>query len=237
MEHDDESIERLVEDSFYGVLGNPAWPEHDERGFRNDLSFPQPNLLIGDSQVYSIAVDRDQSWPVILQNKYPVYSVAVGGWGVFQYFIASMEFFRAEVNNAFIFLYTGNDFAEVIPAGVKSKSQYKNLFWESRWNDINVRRRVGFYSRRNIINKLKIEKGFDEYDACTYAAEQKLVDCGQVRLGRNTYLLKPSFRKQLMDFSDESIRAGFSFFERAVPMIAERADKFGINLMFGIIPT
>lgn len=67
-----------------GRIGNPAWAEHDPRGFRNEAALDAARIVtLGDSQTWGINAPREQTWPKQLQAllDVPVYNMAVGATG------------------------------------------------------------------------------------------------------------------------------------------------------------
>ncbi len=63
---------------------NPAFPEHDDHGFRNDRVLSQAHAVaLGDSQTYGVGVKAQEAWPARLQAHAgkSVYSMAFSGYG------------------------------------------------------------------------------------------------------------------------------------------------------------
>ena len=73
-----------IPDERLGHRGNPAFPNHDLRGFRNPLALDQATIVaLGDSQTYGVGVEPWESWPSLLSNELDrsVYNMGVNGYG------------------------------------------------------------------------------------------------------------------------------------------------------------
>ena len=77
----------FVADSALGYKIASYSSGHDKLGFRNADVSNTDLVAIGDSQTYSIATSRNESWPMVLSAELstPVYNMAVGGYGASQY--------------------------------------------------------------------------------------------------------------------------------------------------------
>jgi hypothetical protein len=74
----------VIPDERLGVRGNPRYPDHDARGYRNPQALSRADIVtLGDSQTYGTQVDRTHTWPSVLaaRTKLSVYNMAVGGYG------------------------------------------------------------------------------------------------------------------------------------------------------------
>jgi hypothetical protein len=92
--------------------GNPKWPGHDARGFRNPLALTKADVVaIGDSHTYGSNVASEEAWPAVLgvRLKTTVYNMALVGSGPLQ----NLEFLRgaAELHPTTVLfgMYFGND--------------------------------------------------------------------------------------------------------------------------------
>jgi len=73
-----------VPDERLGYRPNPAYPGHDERGFRNAETTDAAHVVaLGDSQTYGTGVKPEEAWPRQLERllEESVYSMAYGGYG------------------------------------------------------------------------------------------------------------------------------------------------------------
>ena len=76
-------ISSVIEDRTLGHRPNPAYPEHDENGFRNRAVPPVVDLVaMGDSQTYGSGVSSTEAWPQQLAElgNIDVYNLAFGGY-------------------------------------------------------------------------------------------------------------------------------------------------------------
>ena len=67
-----------------GVVGNPEFSEHDERGFRNAATVERARIVaLGDSHTYGTSVEAGHAWPAALARELGVrvYSMRLGGYG------------------------------------------------------------------------------------------------------------------------------------------------------------
>ncbi len=76
--------EVAVKDERLGQRGDPNFPGHDQRGFRNE-ALPKQAFIVamGDSQTYGYAVSREQTWPHCLGSlcHRSVYNMGLPGRG------------------------------------------------------------------------------------------------------------------------------------------------------------
>ena len=79
--------ERWIADARLRYRGDPAFPEHDSRGFRNPDAFERADVvLLGDSMTYGTRVPPDDTWARVLaaETGLTVYNMAFPGWGPLQ---------------------------------------------------------------------------------------------------------------------------------------------------------
>lgn len=77
-------VAKYIPDERLGHRPNPAYPDHDENGFRNPKVPETAHIVtLGDSQTYGNGVEANQAWPGILEalTGHSVYNMAFGGWG------------------------------------------------------------------------------------------------------------------------------------------------------------
>ncbi len=101
-----------VEDPVLETRGNPRYPGHDERGFRNE-SVPDRAAVvaIGDSQTYGTSVARESAWPSRLAERLatPVYGMGFPGYGPVQYHALLDEALALRPDLVVVAVYLGND--------------------------------------------------------------------------------------------------------------------------------
>ena len=75
---------RFIADPRLLYRGDPGFPEHDSRGFRNRDALRRADVvLLGDSHTYGVGVPPDDTWARVLAEEtgLVVYNMAFGGWG------------------------------------------------------------------------------------------------------------------------------------------------------------
>lgn len=101
-----------IPDPKLGHRPNPAYPDHDAKGFRNPKVPAKTDIVaLGDSQTYGSGVKAEHSWPRALESisELSVYNMGLGGWGPVHSLLLwdeAMEFKPTTVIEA---LYAGND--------------------------------------------------------------------------------------------------------------------------------
>jgi hypothetical protein len=104
---------RLLPDERLGHRPHPHYPDHDQRGFRNDSVPRHPPCLValGDSQTYGHHVQRDEAWPQAVTRIAGIssYNMAFGGWGPGQALYLLDQALAMEPRIVAYGLYTGND--------------------------------------------------------------------------------------------------------------------------------
>lgn len=105
-------IPAKIPDPQLGHRGNPRYPDHDQKGFRNP-SLPETAEIIalGDSQTYGSGVKADQAWPRVLEalSERPVYSMGLGGYGPAHSLILWDEAIALKPAVIIEAIYAGND--------------------------------------------------------------------------------------------------------------------------------
>jgi len=102
----------IVYDENLEYRPNPAIPDHDTNGFRNE-SIPEKVDIVamGDSQTYGTGVRADQAWPQQLQKlgKIKVYNMSCGGYGPVHSLILLDEALTFKPQVLIEAFYAGND--------------------------------------------------------------------------------------------------------------------------------
>lgn len=110
-----EPVRSTIQDRELGWRGNPAYPEHDQRGFRNASIPASPSLVaLGDSQTYGSQVRPDQAWPRQLERlgAGDTYTMGFPGWGPAQELLELDEALALDPRSVVVALYTGNDLVD-----------------------------------------------------------------------------------------------------------------------------
>jgi len=115
-------IPNIIKDSRLEHRPNPAWPDHDKKGFRNKFVPRNADIVaLGDSQTYGVKVLRHQSWPqgvkVLRHQSWPqqlarlsnkkIYNMACGGYGQAHHLILLEEAIEFKPKLIIETLYTG----------------------------------------------------------------------------------------------------------------------------------
>jgi len=77
----------VIDPTTLATRGDPGWPEHDARGFRNARALTRSDVVtLGDSHTYGVHVQSDQAWPAQLRRRLNVttYNMAVPATGPVQ---------------------------------------------------------------------------------------------------------------------------------------------------------
>ncbi len=105
-------INMIIKDKRLGHRPNPAYPEHDDWGFRN-REVPKRAFLVvlGDSQTYGVGVSRKQTWPQQLGRFIgrTVYNMAFGGYGPVHNLIFWEDTLSLQPKLVMVTFYAGND--------------------------------------------------------------------------------------------------------------------------------
>ncbi len=75
---------RVIPHPVLGVVGNPEFLEHDDRGFRNAATVHRARIVtLGDSNTYGTGVEVGHAWPAVLawELGVSVYNMGLGGYG------------------------------------------------------------------------------------------------------------------------------------------------------------
>lgn len=109
----EKAVPVLIDDDRLGIKGNPDWPEHDARGFRNSSALSSATVVaLGDSHTYGTSVIADETWTRILSARLgaDVYNMGLGGYGP-THGLENLSI-AIELNPKLIIfgLYFGNDF-------------------------------------------------------------------------------------------------------------------------------
>ena len=106
------TIPHTIKDDRLGKRPNPAYPEHDRKGFRNARVPSQVDIVaLGDSQTYGAGVKPQEAWPRQLESLSgaSVYSIAYGGYGPTHSLILWEEAVALRPKVIIEALYSGND--------------------------------------------------------------------------------------------------------------------------------
>lgn len=92
--------------------GNPAFPTHDSRGFRNPAALERADVvLLGDSQTYGRFVPPQHTWGRILAEEtgLAVYNMAFNDWGLMQGALILRDALALKPQTVVYTVFLGND--------------------------------------------------------------------------------------------------------------------------------
>ena len=101
-----------IPDDLLGRRGNPRYPGHDPKGFRNERLPAQAQIVIlGDSQTYGVRSTREDAWPHQLQRLADVetYNMGFPGYGPIQNLLLLEEAVALAPELVIEAIYSGND--------------------------------------------------------------------------------------------------------------------------------
>lgn len=104
---------RVIPHPVLGVVGNPGFFEHDERGFRNASTVHKAQIVaLGDSHTYGTSVEAGDAWPAVLARELgvPVYNMGLGGYGAAHNTENLATALDLSPDLVIFALYPGNDF-------------------------------------------------------------------------------------------------------------------------------
>ncbi len=105
-------IPRHLEDKSLGIRPNPAFPEHDKKGFRNETVPLKISIVcMGDSQTYGATIPRPYAWPqqLAILDKIKTYNMAYGGYGPTHSLLLLDEAIKLKPKFIIEAFYSGND--------------------------------------------------------------------------------------------------------------------------------
>ena len=107
----------LVADPLLKFRGNPAFPEHDSRGFRNPVALDRADVvLLGDSMTHGVEVSPNETWGHVLATETgaAVYNMAISGWGPGQAAFVLPDALALKPKTVLYGFYFGNDLVDVL---------------------------------------------------------------------------------------------------------------------------
>ncbi|WP_124143504.1 hypothetical protein [Okeania hirsuta] len=235
-------VQRYFRDSIWKMRGNPAFPEHDNQGFRNPENPGNDVFIVGDSWTYGAcpggALLKEKSWPILLSQNFGINCAAAGGWGPFQYLLAVKELMPVATKVCLVGFYIGNDLVDAFGWTKNTQSSLRNHFWcdefdqksdpITKWNN-----RV----RRRQIQEIMEEKGISETEAFIYAHQCDNIDLVAVTIKGFQHIFKPRLRADTTDLSIPGIRIGLDITQSMFSEIIDICDNYGIEPFFVIFPS
>ena len=106
------TVTQKLPDKELGHRPNPAYPGHDQKGFRNSQVPDSADIVaLGDSHTYGSGVKSEETWPKVLGvlSGQPVYNMGLSGFGPVQSFLYWDEAVSLKPKVVIEGLYSGND--------------------------------------------------------------------------------------------------------------------------------
>ena len=106
------TVSQKIPDKKLGHRPNPAYPGHDQKGFRNSQVPDSADIVaLGDSHTYGSGVKSEETWPKVLEmlTGQPVYNMGLSGFGPVQSFLYWDEAVSLKPKIVIEGLYSGND--------------------------------------------------------------------------------------------------------------------------------
>ena len=231
--------------------GDPAFPEHDSRGFRNREALDRAEVvLLGDSMTYGLGVPVDDSWARVLaeQTGMVVYNMAIPGWGPFQAAFVLPDALALKPKRVLHGFFFGNDFLNALemqaPGSLQAPAARPPLPCREYFEQTSGGR--GFFSRHSRIwglartawRTVRPYSVPDDADAARRAAERDPDD--DVTFFEDTQwwgALRAPYRLCALDDSDPRIRDGVEIATSTLLAMARNANDAGAAFAVVLLPT
>lgn len=239
--------------------GDPAFPEHDSRGFRNPDALERADVvLLGDSMTYGSGVPPNDTWARVLaaETGLTVYNMAFGGWGPLQAAFVLPDALALKPKTVIYGFFFGNDVLNAleIPSpdaadpfhGMRDPDGRRQLlpcaeYWA---RPAGVRAFVSRHSRiygliRGLYRSVvPYPDPIDDAEAARRQAESDPHDGVTFFEGAQwrTRFTAP-YRLCVLDDSDPRIRAGVEIAKSTLLTMARGADDAGSAFAVVLLPT
>ena len=132
---------RLLNDKQLGHRGNPVFPGHDARGWRNAAALTSADIVaLGNSHTYGVAVEAEEVWPYLLERKtgLATYNMGMGGYGTAHNFLQLESALALRPRLIIVAIYLGNDFWDNIKLALNHDTLGQTLDYKKRATLINL---------------------------------------------------------------------------------------------------
>lgn len=254
--------ERWIPDARLLHRGDPAFPEHDSRGFRNPDALERADVvLLGDSMTYGARVPPDDTWARVLaaETGLTVYNMAFPAWGPLQAAFVLPDalalkpktviygfFFGNDVLNALEISVSDSDAAGSVPPDARSgRPPPARLPCAEYWRRPGVVRAfVSRHSRmyglvRNLYRTVvPYPDRDDDVEGVRRQAESDPHDEATFFEGAQwRTVFSAPYRFCALDDSDPRIRAGVEIAKSTLLAMARDADDAGSAFAVVLLPT
>ena len=223
-------------DARLGHRPNPAYPDHDRRGFRNPKALERADVVaLGDSQTYGTGVRPEEAWPRQLAATIPlaVYSMAFGGWGPAHSLLLWDEAAALRPAVVVAALYAGNDLFDAFDL-VYNRGQLGALMSP----DPRIQAAVRAAEKAEPIAQ-RVGKMYDGMAAAAKkgCAETRPDLCEAFNDGSLRTVFTSTYRLSALDLDDPRIVEGLGISLRALRAMQVRATAAQIRFVVLLIPT
>ena len=233
---DAASEPRFLVDPLLRFRGNPAFPEHDFKGFRNPGVYDRADVvLLGDSMTYGAEVSPDETWGHVLATETgaAVYNMAISGWGPSQAAFVLPDALALKPKTVLYGFYFGNDLVDVlvVPPPPEASGESRNPETEVAVPcDRGVRRGGrGFVSRHSLVHGLV-------RDVFRTSAGPRAIRTTFQGARYRTVFSAPYYLC-FLDRSDPRIRRGFQIVKSVVLGMARDVEDAGAAFAVALLPT
>jgi hypothetical protein len=216
----------VVPDPRLGLRGNPLFPGHDRRGYRNEHALDRADIVtLGDSQTHGTS-GAHEAWPRLLSlhMHVKVYNMALPGYGPLHSQLQLEEAFALRPGSVVVAPYFGNDLYDAfqltrlhpemladIPPGLRAAADARE-------------REKPLLSRRFSTAVAALTPSQREYASPEDGPEWRTI-------------LTPRYRLRALDDRDARIRLGFEAMQASIIRMAEMCRTRKVRFLVILVPT
>ena len=230
----------LVADPLLKFRGNPAFPEHDSRGFRNPAALDRADVvLLGDSMTHGVEVSPDETWGHVLATETgaAVYNMAISGWGPSQAAFVLPDALALKPKTVLYGFYFGNDLVDVLavpppPPEASGESRIlprRKVAVPCGETGASAAGRAGFVSRHSLVYGLV-------RDVFRTSAGPRAIRTTFQGARYRTVFSAPYYLC-FLDRSDPRIRRGFEIVKSVLLGMARDVEAAGAAFAVALLPT
>jgi hypothetical protein len=235
---------------------NPAYPEIDVAGFRNDrVPHSAEVVALGDSHTYGYNVPARDSWPQQLAREtgQSVYNMGVGGYGLVQYRVLFGRALALAPRRIVVGLYLVNDLADVCnsihasrgsAAWAREQGLWPSRCGPARRNPVaerallpgSVLERAALGSAMSTVIVRPAWRAYQEWlESGSLSADSARVESGPQR----TYIVSRRIESHAasLNLGGRRIEFGWAFANALLREMAARSRAAGVRLQVLLIPS
>lgn len=260
-------LERAIADPLLGIRGNPSFPDHDDRGFRNPRALEQADIIVlGDSHAYGATylaeVPRHEIWSAVIANnlKMTEYNMSFNAWGPVQAALLLGDALKLGPSIVIFALYFGNDFnnpfcmkdrldlldppIDIQPFSSITASEEESTpecpVYSSRsisWSVSGIRRWLGWNSRVYVLFRHWYRGIFPLPDDVSRAEKNFFTDTSVFKGPMWRTVFTAPYRFSRLDDRDPIIHTGVEVSKSVLLAMAKKAREAGVTFVVVLIPT